>query len=148
MSKEPADGKIKILRPCPRCGLADCLEEETNRDDTYIQCSPCGLRMSKAMWELPRPLEMHHDSKAMAAYERFHDLFNSYNDLALEVSKLRNPPKETPPPKREPRRVWVNIYPSEPTLPTCVSHPSREEAIRSASKAVDEVAVEFVEVLR
>lgn len=50
--------------------------------------------------------------------------------------------------KREPRRVWVNIYPSEQTLPTCVSHPSKEEAIRSALKQSEEVAVEFVEVIK
>lgn len=51
-----------------------------------------------------------------------------------------------PPPKREPRRVWVNYYIGAEQIG--VMHLSKEGAEAEANDEADEVAVEFVEVVK
>ena len=68
----------QLLRGCPACGTKGSNQSiQTDRDDTWVSCNDCGLRMSKRAWELPRPLEMLYDKIIMEKENQIKELIKA-----------------------------------------------------------------------
>lgn len=76
----------------------------------------------------------------------YEDLRRSYMFSLDGIHWLPCDKNDSPPPKREPRRVWVNYYIGAEQIG--VMHLSKEGAEAEVNDEACEVAVEFVEVLK
>lgn len=116
------------LLPCPRCYPTSCLEVRTDRDDTYVTCNDCGLRMSKHMWQEPRPRELfwckrvmdlerkrRKRSKELKSLPGFHDLSLRVAELECRIESLEIASQKRGPSRSNP---IPGAWPSMPA-PVC-----------------------------